>query len=57
MERMLVAVFDNEAKANEGSAALQRLGEDGEIAVHTVRIFARDKDGTVTSDEISDALP
>jgi uncharacterized membrane protein len=57
MERMLVAVFDDEAKAHEGSAALQRLGDDGEIAVHTVRIFARDQDGTVTSTEISDALP
>src|SRR5262245_14560028 len=57
MERMLVAVFDNEVKANEGSAALQRLGEDGESAVHTVRIFARDRDGTITSDDISDSLP
>jgi len=57
MERMLVAVFDNEAKAHEGSAALQRLGDDGEIAVHTVRIFARHEDGTITSEEILDALP
>jgi uncharacterized membrane protein len=57
MERMLVATFDNEHKAHEGSVALQRLGDDGEIAVHTVRIFARDTDGVITSEEIHDALP
>ena len=57
MERMLVALFDDEAKARVGSQALQRMGDEGVIAVHTVRIFARAKDGSVTSDDIYDALP
>jgi uncharacterized membrane protein len=33
MERMLVVVFDSEDKAYEASRALQRLDEDGVIAV------------------------
>jgi uncharacterized membrane protein len=57
MERMLVAIFGDEVKAREGSQALQAMGDEGVIAVHTVRIFAREQDGTVTSDEIYDALP
>ena len=34
MEKMLVAVFDNESKAYEGSRALAQLDADGNIAVH-----------------------
>src|SRR5258705_11665309 len=57
MERMLVAIFDDKAKAQDGSKALQTMGEDGVIAVHTVRMFTRDQDGMVASDDIYDALP
>jgi uncharacterized membrane protein len=57
MERMLVALFNDEAKAREGSQALQVMGDDGVVAVHTVRIFTRDQDGIVASDDIYDALP
>jgi uncharacterized membrane protein len=57
MERMLVALFSDESKAREGSQALQTMGDDGEIAVHTVRVFTRGQDGMVTSEDIYDALP
>jgi uncharacterized membrane protein len=57
MERMLVALFNDEAKAREGSQVLQVMGDDGLVAVHTIRMFTRDQDGTVASDDIYDALP
>jgi uncharacterized membrane protein len=57
MERMLVAIFDNEAKAQEGSTALQTMGEDGEVAVHTVQVLTRELDGTLVSEDIQDTLP
>jgi len=57
MERMLVALFNGETNAREGSQALQAMGEEGVVAVHTVQMFIRDQDGTVASDEIYDSLP
>jgi hypothetical protein len=36
MERMLVALFNDEEKAREGSQALQAMGDEGEVAVHTI---------------------
>ncbi len=57
MERMLVVLFGDEAKAREGSRVLQTMGEEGEIAVHTVRVFTRGQDGIVSSEDIYDALP
>jgi uncharacterized membrane protein len=57
MERMLVALFNDEGKAREGSQTLQTMGDDGVVAVHTVRMFTRDQDGTVASDDIYDNLP
>jgi len=57
MERMLVVVFDNEAKAYEGSRALQGLGEDSIIAVHASRVVTKDPDGTTTVIKTHDALP
>ncbi len=56
MERMLVVVFDDEAKAYEGSRALQGLGE-GIIAVHASRVVTKDPDGTTTVIKTHDALP
>jgi len=57
MERMLVAIFSDAAKAREASDALQRMGEQSEIAVHTVRILTRERDGTITSTDIAHQLP
>jgi uncharacterized membrane protein len=57
MERMLVAIFEDESRARKASDALQHMGDDGVIAVHTVRIFSRQRDGAITSENIYDALP
>ena len=57
MERMLVVVFDDEAKAYEGSRALQGLGEDSIIAVHASRVVTKDPDGTTTVIKTHEALP
>jgi uncharacterized membrane protein len=57
MERMLVALFNDEEKAREGSQALQAMGDEGEVAVHTIHIFTREPNGTVSSDDIYESLP
>ena len=57
MERMLVAVFDDDARAHEGSDALRRMGEEGLINVHTVRMLRREGGGAIRADEVYDALP
>ena len=45
MEKLLVVVFDNEAKAVEGSRLLWELDSDGEISVHEVQILAKEPSG------------
>jgi len=57
MERMLVAIFDDERKAQEGSKALQTMADDGLVAVHTIHIFTREPGGTLTSEDVYDILP
>jgi uncharacterized membrane protein len=57
MERMLVVVFDNEAKAYDGSRAIQGLSDDNVIAVHASRVVTKDADGTTTVIKTHDALP
>lgn len=57
MERMLVAIFDDEATAHEASDDLQRMGEEGVIAVHTVGMFTRGRDGAIAANNIYDSLP
>jgi uncharacterized membrane protein len=57
MERMLVALFSDEAKAREAARALQAMGDDSEIALHTVQMFTRNDDGVVASADVYSALP
>jgi uncharacterized membrane protein len=57
MEKMLVAVFDNESKAYEGSRALAQLDADGNIAVHAQAVIKKNPDGTVTVKELNDEFP
>jgi len=57
MERMLVALFGDEAKAREAAQALQAMGDDSEIALHTVQMFTRNQDGVVASADVYTALP
>lgn len=57
MEKMLVAVFENESKAYEGSRALAQLDADGSIAVHAQAVIKKNPDGTATVKELNDGFP
>jgi uncharacterized membrane protein len=57
MEKMLVAVFDNESKAYEGSRALAQLDAEGSIAVHAQAVIRKNPDGTATVKELNDEFP
>lgn len=48
MEKMLVAVFDNETRAYEGSHALKLLDAEGSIAIHAESVIKKDVSGTVS---------
>ena len=55
MDRMLVAVFDNEAQASEGKTALLNLDREGEITVYACAVLLKHADATAsvtTSDGI-----
>jgi len=57
MEKMLVAVFDNEAKAYEGSRALAQLDAEGSIAIHAQAVIKKNPDGTATVKQFNDEFP
>ncbi len=57
MERMLVIVFDDEAKTYEGSHALKQLDAEGSIAIHAESIIKKNADGTVTVKQSEDEFP
>jgi len=54
---MLVAVFDSEAKANDGFSALRKLEEDGSIGVYISRVVTKHEDGRTTVRKTEDPLP
>jgi uncharacterized membrane protein len=47
MHRILVIVFDNEAKADEGKNELLRLDDEGSIGIYGYEAVAKKQDGTV----------
>jgi uncharacterized membrane protein len=47
MEKLIVVVFENEAKAVEGSRLLWELDNDGEISVHEAQILTKDPSGPI----------
>jgi len=47
MHRVLVIVFDNEAKAEEGKNELLRLDGEGSISVYRYEVLVKKADGTV----------
>jgi uncharacterized membrane protein len=47
MDRMLVVVFDDEAKAYEARRALRDLDDHGEVTVYAAAVLAKKPDGTV----------
>ena len=48
MRRMLVVVFDDETKANEGKEALLQLEREGAISIYHYALVAKRADGTTT---------
>ena len=57
MDRMLVVVFDNEAKAYEGRQALLQLDYDGNISVYAYSVLAKNADGTARVRQGDDSGP
>ena len=57
MDRMLVVVFDNEAKAYLGKSALNALDGEGSIALYASAIILKHADGSVSVREAQDAAP
>jgi uncharacterized membrane protein len=47
MDRMLVVVFEDEAKAYEARRALRHLDDHGQVAVFAAAVLAKKPDGTV----------
>ena len=48
MEKLLVAVFDNEPQTYEGSRALKELDTEGSITIYAESVIKKNADGTVS---------
>lgn len=57
MDRMLVVVFDNEAKAYEGKKALLQLDAEGSISAYSYAVLAKQADGKATIKQGDDSGP
>ena len=57
MDRMLVAVFDNESKAYDGKKALLALDSEESIGVYAWAVIAKQANGTVTVKQEDDGGP
>ena len=57
MERMLAIVFDNEAKAYEGSRALNQLDAEGSVALYGAQVVGKSKDGGVSTKQAEGDFP
>ena len=57
MDRMLVVVFDNDAKAYEAKKALLQLDHEGSITVYAYAVLAKHADGSVKVEQGDDSGP
>ena len=57
MDKMIVAVFDNERQAYEGIRALEDLHADGTITLYADAVIAKDADGNTTVKQAADQEP
>ena len=57
MNKMLVAVFDNEAGAFEGQSALRDLHRDGEITLYATTVLVKDMTDKVTIKSVDEPGP
>jgi len=56
-DKMIVAIFDNEKKAYEGSKALKDLDAEGSITLYASAVIAKDAGGKVTVKQEADQGP
>jgi uncharacterized membrane protein len=54
MNKMLVAVFDNEAAAFKGQNALKDLHRDGDISLYASAVIVKDKTGAISIKQAAD---
>lgn len=57
MEKMIVTIFETEAKAYDGMLALQQLDMEATITVHAGAVVKKNSDGTVTLLKGDDEFP
>ena len=57
MDRMLVVVFDTEAKAYDGKNVLNQLNEEGSISVYADAVIVKNANGTATVKQSNDQGP
>jgi uncharacterized membrane protein len=57
MNKMLIAIFDNETAADTGLQALRTLHAEGDITLYATGVIARDASGKVSVKESMDAGP
>ncbi len=57
MSKLIVAVFENEERAYEGSNVLRSLHREGSLVVHGAAIVAREEDGGVRIRDAGDQGP
>jgi uncharacterized membrane protein len=57
MERMLVVVFDNEARAYEGKSALRQLELEGNITIYAGAVVTKHADGSASVKQHDDFGP
>lgn len=57
MEKMLVAVFDNETKAYEGLSALKNLDANGDISLYASAVVTVDAEGKLKIQQTADQGP
>ena len=57
MNKMLVAIFDNEMAADEGRQALRKLHTDGDITLYATGVMVKDLQGVVSVRKSMDQGP
>lgn len=57
MNKLLIAIFDNETAANTGLQALHQLHAQGEITVYATGVIAKDANGQVSLKQAADPGP
>jgi len=57
MEKMIVAVFNDESKTYEGSRALNQLDAEGSITIHAESAIKKNSDGTVSVMQVEGDFP